>query len=49
MLKSFQQHDCYSSAFASAKALAWEYQNVFYFAEGFLGWKKAGYLVEIGD
>ncbi|MEE8287398.1 MAG: rhodanese-like domain-containing protein, partial [Gammaproteobacteria bacterium] len=41
--------DCYSSAFASAKALAWGYQNVFYFAEGFPGWKKAGYPVEIGD
>jgi TolB-like protein/class 3 adenylate cyclase/rhodanese-related sulfurtransferase len=37
--------DCYSSAFASAKALAWGYQNVFYFAEGFPGWKKAGYPV----
>jgi len=41
--------DCFSSAFASAKALAWGYQNVFYFAEGFPGWKKAGYPVEIGD
>jgi rhodanese-related sulfurtransferase len=41
--------DCYSSAFSSAKALAWGYQNVFYFAEGFPGWKKAGYPVEIGD
>jgi TolB-like protein/rhodanese-related sulfurtransferase len=41
--------DCYSSAFASAKALAWGYQNVFYFADGFPGWKKAGYPVEIGD
>ncbi len=41
--------DCFSSAFSSAKALAWGYQNVFYFAEGFPGWKKAGYPVEIGD
>jgi rhodanese-related sulfurtransferase len=41
--------DCYSSPFASAKALAWGYKNVFYFAEGFPGWNKAGYPVEIAD
>ena len=44
------------SAFASAKALNWGYQNVFYFAGefvpdavdygGFQGWKVAGYPVE---
>jgi TolB-like protein/rhodanese-related sulfurtransferase len=42
------------SAFASAKALNWGYQNVFYFdggfqgwkESGFQGWKKAGYPVE---
>ena len=34
------------SAFASAKALSWGYQKVFYFLEGFRGWKEAGYLVE---
>ncbi len=46
-----------NSAFASAKALDWGYQNVFYFGSefagrnpvdygGFDGWKKAGYPVE---
>ena len=44
------------SAFASAKALNWGYQNVLYFASefvpdaghygGFQGWKEAGYPVE---
>jgi len=34
------------SAFASAKALSWGYQKVFYFLEGFRGWKEAGYPVE---
>ncbi len=34
------------SAFASAKALNWGYQNVFNFAEGFPDWKEAGYPVE---
>ena len=38
--------DCMYSAFASAKALTWGYQNVFYFAKGFPGWKEAGYPVE---
>ncbi len=43
------------SAFASAKALNWGYQNVFYFSgfrnwkeAGFQGWKEAGYPVETG-
>ncbi len=36
------------SAFASAKALTWGYQNVFYFAKGFPDWKEAGYPVEKG-
>ena len=45
----YDETDCHSSAFASAKALAWGFQNVFYFAKGFPGWKKAGYPVEIGD
>jgi TolB-like protein/class 3 adenylate cyclase len=35
------------SAFASAKALNWGYQNVFYFWR-FLDWKEAGYPVETG-
>jgi len=34
------------SAFASAKALNWGYQNVFHFDKGFLDWKEAGYPVE---
>ena len=45
------------SAFASAKALNWGYQNVFYFSGfrnsddlaeggGFHGWKEDGYPVE---
>jgi rhodanese-related sulfurtransferase len=42
------------SAFASAKAVNWGYQNVFYFSgirnwkkeAGFNGWKEAGYPVE---
>ena len=36
------------SAFASAKALIWGYQNVFNFAEGFPDWKEADYPVETG-
>ncbi len=46
------------SAFASAKALNWGYQNVFYFVSefgpdavhygGLQDWKEAGYLVETG-
>ena len=39
---------CHYSPFASAKALTWGYQNVFYFAKGFPGWKEAGYPVEKG-
>jgi len=34
------------SAFASAKALNWGYQNVFYFEGGSHGWKEADYPVE---
>ena len=41
--------NCYHSAFASAKAVAWGYQNVLYFAEGFQSWKDAGYPVEQDD
>jgi adenylate cyclase len=41
--------NCYHSAFASAKAVAWGYQNVLYFAEGLQSWKGAGYPVEQDD
>jgi rhodanese-related sulfurtransferase len=47
-----------ASVFASAKALNWGYQNVFYFVSelgpdavhygGFQDWKEAGYPVETG-
>jgi adenylate cyclase len=37
------------SAFASAKAVNWGYQNVFNFPEGFSDWKEAGYPVETGE
>ncbi len=37
---------CVDAAFASAKALAWGYNQVFYFAEGFPGWIDAGYPME---
>jgi rhodanese-related sulfurtransferase len=30
---------------ASAKALFWGYKKVFYFRDGFSGWKAAGYPV----
>jgi rhodanese-related sulfurtransferase len=46
--------DAFFSAYASAKAVNWGYQNVFHFwgiqnwrkEGGFLGWKEAGYPVE---
>jgi len=46
----FYCHDRVSQypAFASAKALNWGYQNVFFLAEGFPSWKEAGYPVETG-
>ena len=34
---------CYKSALASAKAVAWGYTNVQYFAEGTKAWEEAGY------
>ena len=34
---------CYSSVQACALALTWGYENVYYFAEGFIGWNMAGY------
>jgi rhodanese-related sulfurtransferase len=37
---------CGRAAVAAEKALAWGYQQVYYYREGFPGWKKAGYPVE---
>ncbi len=38
--------DCSFSPYACAKALAWGYENVYYFAEGYPGWKAAGHPIE---
>jgi rhodanese-related sulfurtransferase len=37
---------CPYSAYASAKAVAWGYTHIFYFAGGFPEWQDAGYPVE---
>jgi rhodanese-related sulfurtransferase len=37
---------CPYSAYASAKAIAWGYSRVFYFAGGFPAWHDAGYPIE---
>lgn len=37
---------CPHSAFASAKALAWDLKNIYYFAGGYPAWVDAGYPVE---
>lgn len=37
---------CPRSAKASAKAVSWGYDEVYYFRGGFPAWKKAGYPVE---
>jgi len=37
---------CPYSAYASAKALAWGFTHVYYFAGGFPAWNEAGYPVE---
>ena len=37
---------CPRSAKASAKAVSWGYENVYYFRDGFPAWKNAGYPVE---
>ncbi len=37
------------AASACAKALTWGFEKVYYFAEGFPGWKAAGYPVEKGE
>jgi rhodanese-related sulfurtransferase len=38
--------DCSLSPNACAKALTWGYENVYYFAEGYPGWKAAGHPIE---
>ncbi len=38
---------CPYSAYASAKALAWGFARVYYFAGGFPAWHDAGYPVEV--
>lgn len=35
------------SAFAAAKALAWGYKKVYYFAGGYPAWEEASYPVEV--
>ena len=37
---------CPDSAYASAKAVAWGFKRVYYFAGGFPAWAEAGYPVE---
>ena len=37
---------CPYSAYASAKALAWGFTKVYYFAGGFPAWEEAGYPIE---
>ena len=39
---------CPYSAYASAKAVAWGYKRIFYFAGGFPEWQEAGYPIENG-
>ncbi len=41
--------DCKLSANASANALTQGYEKVYYFAEGYPGWKSAGYPIEITE
>lgn len=40
---------CPYSAYASAKALAWGFTHVYYFAGGFPAWEEAGYPVEVTE
>jgi rhodanese-related sulfurtransferase/Flp pilus assembly protein TadD len=37
---------CYMSAHACAKALTWGFTKVYYFPDGYPGWKDAGYPIE---
>jgi 3-mercaptopyruvate sulfurtransferase SseA len=36
-------------AYASAMAVSWGFEKVYYFADGLPGWKAAGFPVEIGN
>ena len=37
---------CNASAQACAKAVSWDYEKVYYFAEGYPGWESAGHPIE---
>ena len=37
---------CPYSAYGSAKAIAWGYSRIYYFAGGFPEWQDAGYPIE---
>ena len=37
------------SGAASARAVSWGFENVYYFHEGFPGWRGAGYAVEVAS
>ena len=45
-----QGRNCTHAAYASAKAVAWGYTRVYYFAGGFLEWDDEGYplVIEVG-
>ncbi|MCY1743966.1 rhodanese-like domain-containing protein [Ensifer sp. SL37] len=45
-----QGRNCTHAAYASAKAIAWGYTRVYYFAGGFLEWDDEGYplVIEVG-
>ena len=40
---------CLLSSNASVKAVAWGFEQVYYFREGFPGWKAAGYPIEVSQ
>jgi TolB-like protein/class 3 adenylate cyclase/rhodanese-related sulfurtransferase len=40
---------CYLSAHACAKALTWGFTQVYYFSDGYPGWKDAGYPVAVNN
>jgi TolB-like protein/Flp pilus assembly protein TadD/rhodanese-related sulfurtransferase len=40
---------CLLSSQACSQAVAWGFQNVYYFRDGFPGWKAAGYPIEVQD
>jgi len=37
---------CNRSSYACKKAVSWGYKKVYYFRDGYPGWKAAGYLIE---